>query len=39
MEEYRLEAFETIVDKILEMEPAKLSDEVSSQARASSFEV
>ena len=39
VEEYRLEAFETIVDSILEMEPAKLSDEVSSQARASSFEV
>ena len=39
VEEYRLEAFENVVDKILEMEPAKLSDEVGSQARASRFAV
>jgi Mrp family chromosome partitioning ATPase len=39
VEEYRLEAFETMVDRILEMEPARLSDKVSSKAHASRFAV
>jgi hypothetical protein len=31
VEEYRLDAFEVVVDKILEMESVKISDEVGSE--------
>jgi Mrp family chromosome partitioning ATPase len=39
VEEYRREVFESIVDQILELEPARLPEEVRAKAQASRFAV